>query len=140
MENTRPQTVPHLCGIKIMVVDDEPDIGEILTRFLGQKGYEVVSFTEGRKALEYLKSNPVHLVLTDINMLEMNGAEVIRSARELKPGISFLVMGSRLGTGEIEQDLAGLGFLDYIHKPFELAAIAKAIEQKLAAARPAINT
>ena len=118
-------------NIKIMVVDDEPAIGEILTRFLGKKGYEVVSFTDGRKALEYLKGNPVHLVLTDINMPGMNGVEVIRSARELKPGISFLVMGSRIGNEEIEQGLAGLGCLNYIHKPFELAAIAKAIEQKL---------
>ncbi len=131
MENTRPQTVPHLCGIKIMVVDDEPAIGEILTRFLGKKGYEVVSFTDGRKALDYLKSNPVHLVLTDINMPEMNGVEVVRSAKELKPGLSFLVMASRLGDEEIEQGLAKLGFPDYIHKPFELDAMAKAIEDKL---------
>ncbi|HLD36454.1 MAG TPA: response regulator [Planctomycetota bacterium] len=119
--------------ISIVVVDDEPSIGEILTKFLTRKGYGVASFTNGHRALEYLVSSDARLVLTDINMPEINGIEVIRLARIIKPDLSFLVMGSRLGDEDINQELAELGISDYIHKPFALEALAQAIELKLGA-------
>lgn len=114
-----------------MVVDDEPSIGKMLTTFLARKGYGVVSFTNGYKALEYLVDSPARLVLTDINMPELNGMDVIRLARAIRPEVNFLVMSSCLDDEEVKQGLAELGISDYLRKPFSLEALAQAVEQKL---------
>ena len=119
--------------VSIVVVDDEPSICKMLTIFLSRKGYGAISFTDGYLALEYLVDSPARLVLTDINMPELDGIGVIRLAKTIKPGLSFLVMGSRLDDDEIKQELAELGISDYFRKPFELEALAQAIEQKLGA-------
>jgi CheY-like chemotaxis protein len=117
--------------VSIVVVDDEPSICKMLTIFLARKGYGAVSFTNGYRALEYLVDKPVRLVLTDINMPEIDGIGVIRLARAIKPELSFLVMGGRLDDEEIKQGLAELGISDYLRKPFALEVLAQAIEQKL---------
>ena len=116
---------------KIMVVDDEPALGELLVRFLGKKGYEAVSFTSGKKALAYLKDNPVSLVLTDVNMPEMNGIEVVRLAKQIRPDLPIIVMGSHIGDEEIKSNLFKLGVTDYLSKPFELTFLEKTIELTL---------
>jgi DNA-binding NtrC family response regulator len=117
---------------KIMVVDDEPAIAELLTRFLTKKNYGVTSFTSGKKALEHLKTNEVNLMVTDIDMPEMNGIELIKATKELKPALPILVI---TGTANLEArneivTLLGIG-TNYIEKPFQLDRLEKIVESKL---------
>lgn len=59
----------------IMIVDDQPMIEKFLMWFLGKQNYGVIFFTNGKKALAYLKSNTVSLLLTDMEMPEITGLE-----------------------------------------------------------------
>jgi len=115
---------------KIIVVDDEPAIGELLTRFLAKKNYEVASFTSGKEALEHLKTNDVNLLLTDMNMPEMNGIELIRATKGLQPNLPILLM---TGTPDAEMmnELIKYTISDYITKPFELDSLEKVIASRL---------
>ena len=122
-----------LCGEslmkpKIIVVDDEPAIGELLTRFLA-KNYEVTGFTEAEKALEYLKTNEVNLLLTDMVMPEMNGIELIKATRELKPNLPILLM-TGTPNSELMKAVVELGISDYLVKPFQLDSLEKVIESR----------
>ena len=115
---------------KIIVVDDEPDIGEILTRFLAKKNYEVASFTSGKEALEYLKTNEVNLLLTDMAMPEMNGIELIRATKGLQPNLPILLM-TGTPNAEMMNELIKYTISDYIAKPFELDSLEKVIASRL---------
>lgn len=115
---------------KIMVVDDEPDICELLTRFLTKRNYEVTSFTSGKKALEHLKTNGVNLILTDMNLPEMSGIELIKATKELKPNLPILVMTSHPGSG-LMQKIIEMGISDYLAKPFNLDSLEKIIASRL---------
>jgi DNA-binding NtrC family response regulator len=124
---------------KIMVVDDEPIIGELLTRFLTKRnparlrhsgGYEVTSFTSGKKALEYLRRCPVNFLLTDLHMPEMNGVELIKATKELKPNLLILVMTGTPGS-ELMKEAVKLGISDYLVKLFNLDSLEKIVASRL---------
>ena len=139
-----------------MVVDDDPVIGKLLTRFLTEENYEVTSFTSGKDALDYLKSqippNPiksphppfakgekggleirgdfacgVDLLLTDMQMPEMSGIELARQAKILYPALPIIVM-SGSADGRARDEIFALG-ADFIAKPFDLVDLLKRIQQ-----------
>ncbi|MBI4835506.1 MAG: response regulator [Planctomycetes bacterium] len=126
---------------KIMVVDDDQSVGNFLTRFLGKKNYEAISFAEPKKALEYLKTNQVNLMLADLNMTaavgeprpngrEISGIELIKLSKELKPNLQVLVM-TGLPDSETFESLKKYGISDYLEKPIHLNDLEKSITVSL---------
>lgn len=110
-----------------MVVDDDPEIGRIVTSLLCKHNHNhgVISFTGGKGALAYLKNDiscpderRVKLLLTDIEMSEMTGLELLRQAKTLYPGLPVIVM-SGAGEGRDRDEIFSLG-ADFIPKPFGL--------------------
>ena len=61
---------------KILVVDDEPSIVDVLTRFLSREGYTVMTAVNGREALECVRQEPPDLILLDVTMPELDGFTV----------------------------------------------------------------
>ncbi|MBI4711838.1 MAG: response regulator [Planctomycetes bacterium] len=114
----------------LMVVDDEPLIGELLTRYFTKNNYEVKYFANGKRALDYLKNNPVDLMMTDMRMPDMNGLEVVKASKSLRPEMPILVMTSHLDEDAIDV-MTQLGVVDYFTKPFELKAIGERVAAKL---------
>ena len=106
----------------ILVVDDEPDIREILVFNLEQEGYRCLQASCGQEALCMAKDEHVDLVLLDIMMPNMSGLEVaeVWQKEENSPALIFLT-----ALGEEEDVLRGfeLGADDYIHKPFSLKQV-----------------
>lgn len=107
-------------NIKVMVVDDSMPIRNEIKRILMYQQFEVFSATNGKEALEHLIANPdIKLVLTDYNMPEMDGFELMKNIRESydKTQIAVLVLTANLEDG-IGAKFLKNGANDYIRKPF----------------------
>ncbi len=115
----------------ILVVDDEPGIALLCTRVLKRAGYDVLSETDPRVAIEYLGRNRVDLLLVDIRMPEVDGFDVISRAKRSQPDIAVLVM---TGFGTVETAIRALrqGVDGLLLKPFERGdELISAVEQAL---------
>lgn len=123
---------------KILVVDDDPHIREVIQFALEKAGMEALQARNGREALSMFKKNQPHLIVLDITMPEMDGLEVCRELRK-KSDIPILFLSSR--DEEIDKVLGlEIGGDDYVTKPFsprELVARVKAILKR--ATRPDIS-
>ena len=103
---------------KILLVDDEEDIREVLSFFLSDIGYSVLTAASGRKALELLCSENPSVVLCDIKMPEMNGIDLLQRIKSETPDTEVIMI-----TGHGDMDLAirclQLDASDFITKPIE---------------------
>lgn len=106
-------------GKKILIVDDEENARIGLSKLLGQEGYEVASVANGHEALEFLRRNPVHLVISDINMPEMNGLVFLRELNRHHPSTA-VIMITAYGGVESYLESMNLGAFEYINKPVKL--------------------
>ena len=111
---------------KILLVDDEPTIVELCSRFLGQDGYVVKTAPDGSTALELFKQESFDLVLTDIRMRGMSGLELIDSVKKIDQGIAIVVMTGH-GTITMAIESLKLGTLGFVIKPFTREEILTAV-------------
>lgn len=106
--------------IKILLVDDEPDILEILSYNLTSQGYQVVTAKNGREGVESAKKHEPHLIILDVMMPEMDGIEACEIIRKTK-GLEDTVITFLTARGEDYSQVAGFeaGADDYITKPIK---------------------
>ncbi len=109
---------------RILVVDDELIIGKAFEKAFEKHSdsYEVVYVSSGEEALERLAAEAFDLVFTDLKMPGMDGIEVIRRTKELRPGTDVVMM-TGFSTVESAVDAMKYGALDYILKPFTQAEL-----------------
>jgi len=111
---------------KILMVDDDVDLLEELSDFLSAAGYEVVSFTDGDKALRAAASVRPDIVLVDLKMKGISGFRVAEEIRkmELLAGIPIIAMTGYYTRPEDEKLMKECGIQACLHKPFsaEMAA------------------
>lgn len=116
-------------GYKILIVDDEPEIRDLLHLYLEKDGYEVVEAADGAQALsalqeESLKSEGIDLVILDIMMPGIDGYRVLQNIRE-NSNIPVIMLSAK-GTDSDKILGLDLGADDYITKPFQpLEAVAR---------------
>jgi excisionase family DNA binding protein len=115
---------------RILVVDDESSIRDLLAKTLALAEYDVDTAADGRSALERLRSYPYDLLIADLKMPGIDGLSVIREAKRLKVNLPVIIItGYSTETAAIEA--VNLGVSGYLTKPFRvpqvLAAAAKAI-------------
>jgi DNA-binding NtrC family response regulator len=119
-------------SISILVVDDEPGIALLCKRILSRAGYDVISETDPRAAIEHLQQVHVDLLLVDIRMPEVDGFDVISRAQTVQPDVATLVM---TGFGTVETAIRALrqGVDGLLLKPFNKSEeLLQAVEQALA--------
>ena len=105
-------------GKKVIIVDDEQDILNTLSRYFNRKDkFEVETFTNPINALEAIKNNNYDLVLTDIMMPEMNGVDLLKQIKEVKPDVPVVMMTAYSTIDKI-LECDKLGASDYVTKPF----------------------
>lgn len=112
---------------KILIVDDERDILEILEVYLREGGYEVLKAENGREALDILEKEEIQLVLTDIMMSDMDGITLCMKIRESK-NLPIIMLSAKSQDMDKVMGLS-VGADDYVTKPFnpvELLARARA--------------
>ena len=115
---------------RVLVVDDEASIRDLLAKTLALGEYEVDLAPDGRTALERLRIIPYDLVITDLKMPGVDGLAVIREARRLNPEIPVIII-TGFPTEASAIEAVNLGVSGYLTKPFRiprvLAAAAKAL-------------
>ena len=107
---------------KLLVVDDDTDIRELLEFDLSQSGYDVDTAKDGLEGLQKAISNNYDLVLLDVMMPKMNGFDVCKNIRVYKPNIPILLLTAK-GTITDKTDGFNSGADDYIVKPFDVQEV-----------------
>ena len=106
--------------IKILLVDDEPDILEIVGYNLSQAGYQIATATNGKEAIKQAKKIIPHLIIMDVMMPEMDGMEACEHIREI-PELKDVIITFLTARSEDYSQVAGfeVGADDYIAKPIK---------------------
>lgn len=117
-----------MTGAKILVVDDEPSISEVVSLYLKQAGYQPTVISDGRQALERIKAEPPDLLILDVMLPGVDGYEITRQVRA-RSTVPIILLTAR--KDEIDRILGlELGADDYVVKPFsprELVSRVKAV-------------
>jgi two-component system, NtrC family, response regulator PilR len=100
---------------RVLVVDDERSMRELLSIVLRRDGYDVLIAEDGAAAVELLKRERVDILITDIRMPHMNGVDLLREAKRIAPDIVSIVMTAFAST-ETAVEALRLGAADYVHK------------------------
>jgi DNA-binding NtrC family response regulator len=113
---------------RILVVDDEENARVALSKILAHDGYEVSLAGNGLEALNFLRSNDVELIITDLNMPEMNGLMFLRELNRSYP-TSKVIMITAYGEVESYLEAITLGAFEYINKPVKYDDLKKVIDK-----------
>ena len=108
---------------KVLYIDDEP-INLLIFKTLFEKKYEVITGLSGLDGLELLKKHDdIPVVISDMQMPEMDGIEFIEKARQLYPNIKFSILTGYDITPKIKKALEGEVICNYFEKPFNFTDI-----------------
>lgn len=115
---------------RILIIDDEASVRDALVAVLTRAGHEVASAVDGRRGIDALSSFAVDVVITDINMPEMDGIEVITRLHEVQPDLPVIAIsgGGRTDKNFLLDDADALGAVDTLTKPFELVDLVRAVD------------
>jgi two-component system, OmpR family, KDP operon response regulator KdpE len=125
----------------VLVVDDEPQILRVMRASLPIRGYEVLTASSGKEALDQLSKQVPDLVILDLAMPEMSGLEVCRRVREFST-VPIIILSAK-GSESDKVAALDLGADDYVTKPFgmdELLARARAVLRRLATTNDRVLT
>jgi CheY-like chemotaxis protein len=124
---------------KVLVVDDDPVVGESFNRVLSGKGYAVITASDGQEALAKLEAEQYDVVFTDLRMPGMTGLEVAESVRARQPWIPVVIV-TGYGSSRSEERARAAGVSDFLHKPLSPDMIEDSAARALRhAASPAIG-
>ncbi len=112
---------------KMLVVEDDPDIRNILALFLGEKGFVVKLAESADQALEMLREEPVDLILSDVRMPGMSGIDLLRTVKERDPEIQLVLMSAYSCVRDAVQAIQ-LGAADYVEKPIDFRRLERVLQ------------
>lgn len=121
--------------VRVLLVDDHDDVRVTLARALRRLGHEVAQASNGAEALRSLRDTPCDLVITDINMPEMDGIELVLAIRSERADLPVIAMsgGGLLAKELLLADADALGAVLTLEKPISVADLASAVDRALAA-------
>lgn len=118
----------------ILVVDDDIDQASLMKKILSREGYVVISASSGKTALELSAQNPVDLMITDLRMPEMDGLELFKAIKRIRPDILVIII-TAYATVENAVEAMKEGVYDYLTKPLKMEelklTVKKALETKM---------
>lgn len=123
---------------KIMIVDDEQDVRDVIRLQLEQKGFNILEATNGQEAIDLLRSGSnmvnVGLILCDIRMPKVNGVECIDFLRREAPGVPVVVI-TGYPDSELATNLLKKGVKHYLVKPVEKEKLLSIVDEIVAAGK-----
>jgi two-component system, NtrC family, response regulator PilR len=124
------ESAPEQRPPRILVVDDERSMRELLAIVLRREGYEVLLAENGRAAIALLEREPVDLLISDIKMPDLTGVDVLRAAKRIDPGILGIMITAFAST-ETAVEAMRLGACDYLSKPFDVDLLKMKVREKI---------
>ncbi len=107
---------------RIIIADDDDIVRDVITTLLSREGYSTASFRDGLEAMDRLRVEDVHLVITDLMMPGANGIEVLKYAVRSNPDIAVVIL-TAYGTLDTTLEAIKEGAYDYLTKPFKTQEI-----------------
>ncbi len=115
---------------KIVIVDDFTGIRSIVRETLVKRGFEILEASSGEEALKYFDGTQVDLLITDFDMPEMNGAQLVSRIREMtRYTYTPVIVLSGIKKERVEDQLTDLNIACYLQKPFEIKHFYSVIER-----------
>ena len=117
-------------SVRLLVVDDEAAVRDMLVFSLSAKGYRVDAAASSNEALEKAKNEPYNLMLIDLKMPDMDGLELLKTVKRYTSDVVAIIM---TGCPDLQTTIESMreGVFDYIAKPFDLETIINTIEKAL---------
>jgi two-component system, NtrC family, response regulator PilR len=115
---------------RILVVDDERSMRELLAIVLKREGYDVLLAENGRGAIEILEREPVDILISDIKMPDLSGVDVLRAAKKIDQDILGIMITAFAST-ETAVEAMRLGACDYLSKPFDIDLLKMKVREKI---------
>jgi two-component system response regulator PilR (NtrC family) len=123
-------TAPDRHAPRILVVDDERSMRELLAIVLRREGYDVLLAENGRTAVAALERESIDLLISDIKMPDMSGVDVLRAAKQIDPDILGIMITAFAST-ETAVEAMRLGACDYLSKPFDIDLVKMKVREKI---------
>ena len=115
---------------RILVVDDERSMRELLAIVLRREGYEVLLAENGRSAIATLEREPIDILISDIKMPDLSGVDVLRAAKRIDQDILGIMITAFAST-ETAVEAMRLGACDYLSKPFDVDLLRMKVREKI---------
>src|SRR5207247_1665437 len=116
---------------RILVIDDEKSMRELLTHLLKRAGHRVNAAESGEKGIELFDKDVYDLVISDVSMPGMSGLDVLRKVRDSSPETPVVLI-TAYGSKETAIEAVKLGAFDYFEKPFNVEEVLKRVGNALA--------
>jgi DNA-binding response OmpR family regulator len=116
--------------LRVLVVDDDITVCDILEEFLRSRGYEAYTALDGPAAIAKVKELRPHIVLLDIIMPGMGGMEILKEIKRIDPSVA-VIMVTGVGDNEVGRRALELGAYDYITKPVDFNYLETVLKVKL---------
>ncbi len=129
----RQAILDYNCGMaKVLVVDDEVTMIQMVTEMLRSQGHEVIPCNNGNAAAELIETHSPELVITDLNLEKSRtqGLDILHKARSLNPPATVIVI-TGFGTVETAVEAMKMGAFDYLEKPFKMEDFRLCVERTL---------
>jgi len=123
---------------RVLIVDDEPDVLDVLTDIVATFGYDISTGINGAEALAIVRMTPPDVVLLDLAMPVMSGREALTHLQADHPKIPVVVVAAQVDA-DLALHLHALGAFGYIRKPFEVAEIGEAVSAAIAHRRAPVH-
>jgi DNA-binding response OmpR family regulator len=117
-------------GTRVLVVDDEHSVRDVLSRFLVERGYVVDAAEDGEQALEMILSEVPDIVLLDLKMPRLDGIELLKRLRLEGVDVAVITISGHADEETARESLR-LGAADFINKPFDLEYLETSLLAKL---------
>jgi signal transduction histidine kinase/DNA-binding response OmpR family regulator len=123
---------------RILVVDDEEIIRQLLVRAFGENGYHVEAVEEAEAALKIIKEDSFNLLITDLKMPKVNGMDVLKEIKSVNPYMEVIII-TGYPTIELAVEAVKIGAFDFICKPFDLEQMKTTVTRCLEKQKFSIN-
>ncbi len=118
--------------VLVLIVDDDGGVRQAMADVLADEGYEVMVAPNGQRALEQLTAHVPALLVTDLEMPEVDGERLIARVRQQHPALPILVLTSRLVI-DARREAERLGVQGYLNKPIDIEVLLERVRAALAA-------